>query len=178
MDFPNADAFCEDIRSFIASSIRVELGYPKKGDYIHGPHPCQGYSDVSTRRGKNDEQNNECTFELLRAVENFELTFVSMEFVPGLAHGEKVCYLKTFLSGLMKLSYQVQSFQCTSGENGDPQDRQRIIVLAAKNGYMLLSIPERTHGTMIYVQWSPAGKRFGISNTWRRFLVSEECDCR
>ncbi|KAL7465185.1 hypothetical protein ACHAXS_005515, partial [Conticribra weissflogii] len=148
INFPNANVFCEDIRNFIASSVREEPGYPKKGDFdhIHGSPPCQGYCDVSTRRGKNDDQNNECTFEFLRAIEHFEPTFVSMENVPGMAHGEKVCYLKKFLNGLMKLSYQVKRFQCSSGEYGDPQDRQRIIVFAAKNGYTLPSIPEQTHG--------------------------------
>lgn len=79
-----------------------------------------------------------------------------MENVPGLAMEKKINasrdksnkeYLLEVIASLLALGYQVSITLVFASSFGDPQHRQRLVLLAAKEGYQLPSGPKQTHGS-------------------------------
>jgi len=139
--------FLRDLKS---GKLKIDT---KKIVLLHGSPPCQGFCAANTSGGSNDWQNKQCTLDFLEAVEYIQPPFVSMENVPGLAMKRKIDgaklnknYLQQVMGRLISCGYD-GSFTMTSTKNfGDPQDRKRLVLLAAKRGYTLPSNPTQTHG--------------------------------
>jgi len=112
------------------------------------------HGQTDTSGGNNDWQNKECTMDFLKVVEHIQPPFVSMENVPGLAmmrkiNGAKVeniCYLQQVMGKLISLGYHVSCTMIWASHYGDPQNRKRLVLLAAKRGYELPAVPKQTHG--------------------------------
>lgn len=109
---------------------------------------------VDTSGGNNDWQNKECTLDFLRVVEYIQPPFVSMENVPGMAMKRKIngakdtnkSYLEKVMGRLISMGYNVRCTMTFASNYGDPQNRKRLVLLAAKQGYKLPSNPRQTHG--------------------------------
>lgn len=155
-EFSQKKVFHMDITKFLRDlkspgKLKVDT---KKIILIHGSPPCQGYSGANTSGGNNDWQNKECTIDFLKVVEYIQPPFVSMENVPGLAMKRKIgdakvtnkSYLQKVMGKLISLGYNVSTTMTWASHYGDPQDRKRLVLLAAKPGYKLPSNPRQTHG--------------------------------
>jgi len=118
--------------------------YPCKGDgdHIHASPPCQGFSDANRTGGKNDDKNNELSFQFLKAVKFFRPATASLEnvigFVSNLEVGKskskKSAYCKRIVEELLKLGYQVRVCILVSSDYGDPQKRPRVFLSYSRNG--------------------------------------------
>ena len=92
--------------------------------------------------------------DFLKVVEHIQPPFVSMENVPGLAFKRKLngaketnkSYLEHVIATLVSLGYHVSITMIWASHYGDPQDRKRLVLLAAKQCYKLPSDPRQTHG--------------------------------
>jgi DNA (cytosine-5)-methyltransferase 1 len=131
--------------------------YPGKIDVMFGGPPCQGFS----RLGKRDSSDprNMLFYEYLRIIRDVEPKYVVMENVKGILDMQMLDFpsvleegriyngqhlvpfiLRTELEGL---GYQVLDIQVlNAADYGVPQQRNRAIFLAYKNGVYPISYPE------------------------------------
>jgi len=147
--------FVEDVKTFLKGSIRGDHCYPKPGDvdHIHGSPPCKGFSRAnrSNGKGKHDSSNNKQTLLFAKAIHHFKPATCSYENVPTLVseslplHKE---YLKSIVSQLLQLEYQVSAKVLTASDFGDPQRRRRLILVAARKDCILPQLPSPTHGAV------------------------------
>ncbi len=161
-NFPESAVFQEDIRDLVEKYRRGEVNmFASLVDWLHMSPPCQGFSRVNTSGGCKDIQNNECTLSCIELVRLLQPSHVTMENVPGIlddkqvsvAERTKKSYLQEFMAGLLSQRYQVRLCKKLNAKNyGDPQDRQRVIVLASKEGFSLPSPPPPTHGREPHLQ--------------------------
>jgi DNA (cytosine-5)-methyltransferase 1 len=126
--------------------------YPKQGevDHIHASPPCKGYSRANRYGGVNDAENNNLSFEFINAVRHFRPKTATFENVLGMLLNTRkhknINNLKKILSDLEKMNYQLRWCILDSSDYGDPQERKRITVWAAREDMILPSIPLPTHG--------------------------------
>lgn len=77
-----------------------------------------------------------------------------MENVPGIVSKRKIneantdnkSYLQTVVGKLLSMGYNVRTTMPLASHFGDPQSRQRLLLLASKDGYELPESPRHTHG--------------------------------
>ncbi|KAL7492876.1 hypothetical protein ACHAWT_006861 [Skeletonema menzelii] len=155
-NFPESTVFHMDMREFNEKFRRGEINlFESLIDWLHLSPPCQGFSRVNTSGGDRDIQNNECTLACIETVRLLQPSHVTMENVPGIlddklvptAERTKRSYLQEYVGGLLSQNYQVRICKKLNAKScGDPQDRERVIVLGSKKGFALPSPPPPTHG--------------------------------
>lgn len=141
--------FREDVLLFLEKCKQRKDVYPQRGDvdHLNACPPCQGHSTVNTSGGANDLQNNECTLHFVKVVDFFRPRTVVMENVPGIMQKKSVGrYVQPVVSELLRMGYQVRLCYLKSSDYGDPQNRLRVVLLAAQKGYDLPASPVPTHG--------------------------------
>jgi DNA (cytosine-5)-methyltransferase 1 len=150
-NFPNSLGFPECAKAFLqhCRTGRTRL-YPQPGDldHIHGSPPCQGVSDANRNGGKNDDANNEMTAVLVECIQYFLPSTCSMENVMGLlqpTRGRRTILLQA-MTELLKVGYQVRLCVVLASDYGDPQKRERVVLLGAQKGHALPDVPRATHG--------------------------------
>jgi len=81
----------------------------------------------------------------IKAIKHFRPKTATFENVPGLVQNFKQ-YLKLVVAELLRMSYQVRVKVLNSSFYGDPQNRKRLILIAACSDCLLPSMPLPTHG--------------------------------
>ena len=134
-----------------------------------------GFSKANRNGGKNDFQNNAKTFLLIDAIQNFQPEMASFENVTGVSVSVVICfvlvsrYLLLLLSEmldaegmlgnetvhywekllsmlLLDTAYHFRAGILKASDYGDPQNRKRLFIVAAKRGRKLPDFPKPTHG--------------------------------
>ena len=142
--------FEEDVNLFLkkceATQGRVRC-YPRKGDvdHLHASPPCQGFSTANTSGGRNDKRNNSMTLCFAKAVRIFQPRTASFENVTGILQDKKKPYLQETVGELLIPGYQVRTMMVDASDYGDPQQRKRVIVHAARRDCALPYMPAPTH---------------------------------
>lgn len=143
---------------------------------VHGhfSSPCQGFSRMNTTGSETSrEKNNELCLSFPKGVIGLELPTGSFENVTGMLDPKNVHYVQKIafmflladyqvrVGGKMKLlyCYMMSIFLLTlnlimrnasavvdSSRYGDPQKRERLIILVSKYGWALPNFPEPTYG--------------------------------
>ncbi|KAJ7137682.1 S-adenosyl-L-methionine-dependent methyltransferase [Mycena epipterygia] len=118
---------------------------PHPGDFqaVCGGPPCQSFSRANSHQ-RPDDPRSALPFTMLSVAELFQPDYFLLENVTGLlqhsvSHDDsdkpmKKAMLKLILRGLNALDYQVDVRVLQAGQYGAPQDRERVIFLAAKRG--------------------------------------------
>jgi DNA (cytosine-5)-methyltransferase 1 len=142
------EIYTEDVREFLQRVRNGDPAYPSKGqvDHVHGSPPCQGFSRANRVGGDDAEENNSLTREFIHCIRDLEPLTASYENVPGIFMEKNRDYVKYMVSELIGLGYQVRVQILRSSDYGDPQNRRRVILLAAKVDMLLPSMPSPTHG--------------------------------
>lgn len=96
--------------------------------------------------GKNDHFFNELTYRFVTAIAFLLPPTASLENVPGMLREPHPAYLRKVISDLLLLAYQVRICIVDAGRYGDPQERVRVVLYAARKGCSLPRFPEETHG--------------------------------
>ena len=131
VNHPNVKLHEVDIRNLSPEDLMNEAGLVK-GDLflLAGCPPCQGFSRLRTRNGKNivEDERNDLIFDFLRFVEGMLPKRIMMENVPALEHDQRFVFFK---SRLEELGYFVACKVVNASDFGVPQRRKRLIVLAS-----------------------------------------------
>ena len=127
-NFPEANVFCDDIRSFDPTTLDFQP------DIIFGGPPCQGFSTSNqiTRSAKNPL--NWLFEEFLRIVASVEPNWVIIENVKGLIETEGHFFLEAIINGLEKSGYSVSYQVLNAVEFGIPQKRSRLFIIGNRQG--------------------------------------------
>ena len=121
---------------------------PKAGSValLHGSTPCQGASLANRNGGANDAANNAEMFQFMDNVKHFQSPFVTFENVKGILQTKHKRYVQKMIAEFLKMEYQVRLCHALASDYGDPQNRPRVFILAAKAGLELPHLPPPTHG--------------------------------
>ncbi|CZT40862.1 uncharacterized protein RSE6_00528 [Rhynchosporium secalis] len=114
-------------------------------DVLHLSPPCQVFSPVHTRAGKNDQQNFDSLFACDAIVDKARPRIITLEQTFGILHPKFSmafnALIQTFTSYGYSIAYQIVEFH----RYGLAQTRRRLIIVAACPGETLPEIPEYTH---------------------------------
>jgi DNA (cytosine-5)-methyltransferase 1 len=153
-----------DIRAVGAEALRDELGLrPGQLDLLFGGPPCQPFSQIGKRDGAVDPRAS-LLFELVRFAEALRPRAIFVEQVKGLLGAGAV--FGRLLEGLRGLGYEPTWGVLDAADYGVPQRRQRLIVVAARDGGGLTRNPPRLDGRVpagSHVDVTPEGQRRRIS---------------
>ena len=124
---PNWNVINEDI-----SNVDF-LEYKGKIDVVTGGFPCQAFSYAGKKLGFEDTRGT-LFYEFARCVKEVEPIIFMAENVRGLLSHNDGKTLKTILSVLKDLGYNVQYKILNSVNFGIPQKRQRLVIIGTKDG--------------------------------------------
>ena len=125
----------------ILSSINLN---PGEVDLMIGGPPCQSFSIIGRRNGRNDP-NGELLDEYLRLLAGIQPTVFIFENVKGMMSidGGKLYYdlLNHMQQPALGLRYTLSRFCLNASDYGVPQNRERVFVVGCKSGIQIESIP-------------------------------------
>ncbi|KAH7419546.1 S-adenosyl-L-methionine-dependent methyltransferase [Cadophora sp. MPI-SDFR-AT-0126] len=114
-------------------------------DVLHLSPPCQVFSPVHTRVGKNDQQNFDSLFACDALVHKARPRIITLEQTFGILHPKFEAafnsLIQIFTSYGYSVSYEIVQFQ----NYGLAQTRRRLIIIAACPGETLPELPRYTH---------------------------------
>jgi DNA (cytosine-5)-methyltransferase 1 len=149
----NAMIYVEDVRDFLDNCKDRKPGYPTKGevDHLSGSPPCQGFSKKN-RGGKNDENNNMLSLQVVRGVDILRPRTGVLENVTGMLLEKHLKFRGKIMIDLLKYGYQVRIAVHKASDFGDPQNRQRVIFTFSRGDTPLPTMPTRTDETAITIR--------------------------
>src|SRR6185437_8287732 len=110
-------------------------------DVVFGGPPCQGFSLIG-QRSLNDPRNK-LVLEFVRLVAELNATTFVFENVKGLTVGKHRIFLDELIEEFDAAGYAVRTAPrvLNAAAYGVPQNRERLILLGAKRGHSLPTIP-------------------------------------
>ena len=138
------DITSDDVKDSIISASKEQ-----EVNFVVGGIPCQTFS-MSGKRDENDPRG-QLYKDYFQVVESLQPEIAIIENVKGLMsmkhNGQNV--LDLWLQIFRDLGYQCDYRLMKASEYGAPQHRQRVIIIAVKEGSILW--PEKTHNENNYV---------------------------
>lgn len=135
-----------DIMKLSPGWLRRRLGLQRgELDVLAGCPPCQGFTRLRNDTGSKDPRNK-LVMRYLRFVSEFQPRFAVFENVSGMLdtrHGQS--FHARLIRGFRRRGYTVKEQVLQAADFGVPQFRQRVIIIAARQGYGI-RIPSPTHG--------------------------------
>jgi DNA (cytosine-5)-methyltransferase 1 len=113
-------------------------------DALIGGPPCQPFSIVGKRRGRDDERSN-LVFHFARLARELRPKAVFFENVPNLAAIEEGRLFQSLVSRLRGCGYAVSHATVAAADFGVPQVRRRLLLVGAQMTKPI-ELPEPTHG--------------------------------
>jgi DNA (cytosine-5)-methyltransferase 1 len=133
MNFPRVPVLLGDVREPDTASKLLRAASLREGelDLLAGCPPCQGFSAIRTKgRGAAvEDDRNDLVVDFLRLVRELQPRCVLMENVPGLAGAG---LFREFTDGIMDCGYLYDSKVLDSADFGTPQQRRRLVLVAAR----------------------------------------------
>ncbi len=108
---------------------------------IHTP-PCPAFSSAGNKNPK--DKRTEPFLSVLEWVKEFDPKFVFLENVSGV---RKSPHFLILIQRLQFLGYQVQTWLLDAADYGVPQHRERLFMVAVRDGIAAPVMPEPTHGS-------------------------------
>lgn len=107
----------------------------KKGEVtlVVGGAPCQPFSNIGKKQGKDDERNGDLFLEFVRMVRGIEPQAFIFENVAGITqkrHSEVIDYMKEKFKGM---DYGISHTILNAANYGVPQRRERFFLIGIKN---------------------------------------------
>ncbi|MGY4712945.1 DNA cytosine methyltransferase [Mycolicibacterium sp. CBM1] len=119
-----------------ASDLSVLLACP----------PCTGFSRAVSKNYTEDDPRNSLVVRVAEFVDQFSPQIVMMENVPQLLNGKFREHFQTLAGRLRDRGYSVHASVHRMVEFGLPQQRERAIVIAVKNGLPMHTLEELWDG--------------------------------
>lgn len=141
--FPGTLVFEEDMFEFITK--------PREHPYIHVLHisaPCQPWSPMHVRAGKNDEANQASLYAIPAIVDKIRPRVFTLEQTFGLGHDRHSEYFNLLLRSITAQSCSIQwRNECKLVQYGLPQNRRRMVCIGCAPGEAMPAWPSATHGS-------------------------------
>ena len=144
-NFPECVVLPESVVGLTGTAIRKRAGIGRRRiDVVFGGAPCQGFSMIGQRAL--DDPRNALVKEFVRIVVELEASYFVFENVKGLTLGRHRKFLEEFIEVVQEQGYRVRRpwAVLNAVHFGVPQDRERVILLGAREGFPLPAYPERT----------------------------------
>lgn len=133
-NFPKTPLFSDDVHNFLVDGSKHREEYRLSDvDLVFGGPPCQGFSQIGTRRL--DDERNELYKQYTRIVETLKPRVFLMENVPNLALMNKGHFKNLILKEFASIGYSnTVMLRLLASEYGVPQTRQRVIFIGTRDG--------------------------------------------
>ena len=156
-------ALIGDIRNYSAADIRLKAGLSDTDDIdlVVGGPPCQAFSTAGRRKGFEDERGNvfltfldriidlKPKFAVIENVRGVLSASYNLSNIKGLDEPVKGGALKHIVDVLRNAGYGVSFNLYNSANFGTPQKRERVIIIASRDGkklpYLLPTHSENGH---------------------------------
>lgn len=141
-NFPYGKTICADINNVTGAEIREKAGIGDRDvDVVIGGAPCQGFSLIGKRAI--DDPRNQLIKQYLRIVDEVRPKYCVLENVKGLTVGEHAKFLAELVDELKKIDYRVllPYRVLNAADYGVPQKRERLFLIAAREGQKLPVYP-------------------------------------
>jgi DNA (cytosine-5)-methyltransferase 1 len=139
-------------------------------DLLWASPPCQPFSAAGKQQGEADARDGMPAF--VAAVEELLPPIVAMENVKGLTFAKHVWYLERCVKELERLGYAVAWRVLNAADYGVPQTRERLILIARRDGGAL-AWPSATHaktpGMLGELPWVSMADALGWGMTGRPY---------
>lgn len=132
-NFPKTPVFEGDVHAFLTTGSDHAQKYDLEGiDLLFGGPPCQGYSQIGTRRL--DDERNDMYKQYVRIVKRLRPKVFLMENVPNLALMNKGHFKSLILQEFAEAGYSnTVMLKVSAVDFGVPQTRQRIIFIGTRD---------------------------------------------
>jgi DNA (cytosine-5)-methyltransferase 1 len=132
-NFPKTPLFDRDVHEFLVKGSDHMQSYRMKDiDLVFGGPPCQGFSQIGTRRL--DDERNELYKQYTRIVSTVKPRVFLMENVPNLALMNKGHFKALILKEFAALGYSnTVMLRVSAVDYGVPQTRQRVIFVGTRD---------------------------------------------
>ncbi|KAF2017255.1 S-adenosyl-L-methionine-dependent methyltransferase [Aaosphaeria arxii CBS 175.79] len=134
----NAHDF-KDQKQFFKDFIKVDI--------LHLSPPCCYWSPAHTREGPKDQDNYEAIYTVGPILEAVKPRMATLEQTSGLVTSkEHIKNFKLLINDMIVAGYDVRYGIHDMAEFGLPQQRKRLLIMAARRGTPLPPFPVPTHG--------------------------------
>jgi len=132
-NFPKTPLFDQDVHGFLTPESDHFERYGLEGvDLVFGGPPCQGFSQIGTRRL--DDERNELYKQYTRIVSQLKPRVFLMENVPNLAMMNKGHFKNLILKEFASIGYSnTVMLKLLASDYGVPQTRQRVIFIGTRD---------------------------------------------
>ncbi|KAF2258718.1 S-adenosyl-L-methionine-dependent methyltransferase [Lojkania enalia] len=118
-----------------------------KVDILHLSPPCKYWSPAHTRPGQNDQANYEAIFTVGAILSELKPRIATLEQTFGLATSrEHQRNFRQLKNDIIKAGYDLRYTIEDMSAFGLPQQRKRLLIIAARRGTPLPPFPKPTHG--------------------------------
>lgn len=142
-NFPECAVIPKSVTDVTGEDIRTtaKIG-GKQVDVVFGGAPCQGFSLIGQRAL--DDPRNSLVRDFVRLVKELDASYFVFENVKGLTVGKHRKFLFELIEEFEALGYAVQKDWrvLNAADYAVPQDRQRLILIGAKQGKDLPEYPK------------------------------------
>lgn len=137
----------------------LEYADLEKGDaaLVVGGAPCQPFSNIGKRNGKNDKKNGDLFLEFVRFVKGAEPKAFIFENVAGITQSKHNSVIKYMIDSFSGSGYSISYNILNAADFGVPQRRERFFLIGIKN-YDLPAFPLPTHSK--------------DNKSWQKFIAS------
>lgn len=111
---------------------------------VVGGAPCQPFSNIGKRNGKNDKKNGDLFLEFVRFVKGAEPKAFIFENVAGITQSKHNSVIKYMIDNFSGSGYSISYKILNAADFGVPQRRERFFLIGIKN-CDLPAFPLRTH---------------------------------
>ncbi|KAL7533307.1 hypothetical protein ACHAXR_005163 [Thalassiosira sp. AJA248-18] len=112
----------------------------------HWSSPCCGFSTLNCLGGVNDKANNDLSLLFVKMLQVDKSAVACFENVMGMWRRKHIHYLLNIIAGALKEGYQIRCGKINTSGYGDPQSRNRLFLLASRNGVPLPLFPAPQYG--------------------------------
>jgi DNA (cytosine-5)-methyltransferase 1 len=126
-------------------------------DILLGGFPCQPFSISGKKQGFNDTRGT-LFFSICKIIEEKQPQIVILENVKHLINHDKKRTINVILGSLKELGYNVNYELLNAKDFGLPQNRERIFIIATKNGVFDFSKLKKTKSPPLIEFLEKSGK--------------------
>lgn len=131
-NFPDTKLLEGDVREFLRSEKEVAENDLGNLDLLFGGPPCQGYSQIGTRRL--DDIRNDLYLEYVRILRRLRPRVFLIENVPNILLLNGGHYTKRIMTALRRAGYGNATFvRVSAADFGVPQDRRRVFFIGTRD---------------------------------------------
>ena len=148
---PEVHALKQDVTTVSGKDL-LKLTGEKRIDLLAGCPPCQGFTSLTAKYGKDDHRNT-LIFEMSRLAREIQPRAIMIENVPGLAKKGVLLY-EELKRQLRELGYDLTDGILEVADYGVPQFRRRLVLLGGLG--FEIRLPKPTHskdGKNALVRW-------------------------